>query len=68
MQRAAGHRLCGERVQARLGDRAPARADLIDLGGVDVNSPDVMAVGGQAGRRYRPDIAETEHRYLHYFP
>ena len=65
VQGAAGHRLCDERVQARLGHRATARADLVDLGGVDVNSPDVVAMGSQAGCRHRPDIAETDHCNLH---
>ena len=68
MQRAARHRLRDERLQARLGDRAAARAHLVDLGHVDVDAPDIVALRGQAGRRYRPDVAETEHRYLHHFP
>ena len=55
-------------VQARLGDRAAARAHLVDLGRVDVDAPDIVALRGQAGRRHRPDVAETEHRYLHHFP
>ena len=49
----------------RLGDRATAGTDLIDLGGVDVHSPDVVAMGGQAGGRHRPDIAEADHCDLH---
>ena len=36
-----GHRLADEVVQARLGHRAAAGTDLIDLGRVDVNAPDV---------------------------
>ena len=68
MQRAAGHRLRDQLVQSRLRDRAAAGPDLIDLGGVDVNSPDVVAIGGQAGGRHRPDIAEPDHCDLHTLP
>ncbi len=66
VQRAARHRLRDQRIQPRLGHRAAAGPDLAGLGRVDVDSPYVMAVGGQAGCRHRPHVAETEHRYLHY--
>jgi hypothetical protein len=65
VQRAFGHRLGDKRVEAGLRHRAAAAADLIDLGGVDINPPDVLAAGCQAGSRHGPDIAKTYYCDLH---
>ena len=65
MQGTVGHHLGDERVEARLRHRAAAAADLIDLGGVDVNSPDVMATGGKAGGGYRPALTKADYCDLH---
>jgi hypothetical protein len=50
VQLSAGHRLRDERVHTRLGYWAVASTDLIDLDGVNVHSPDVMVVDGEAGQ------------------
>ena len=54
-----------EVVEAGLGDRAAAGLDLTDLGLVDVDAPDVVAVGGQAGGGDRADIAQADYCNLH---
>ncbi len=65
MQRPVGHYLPDERVKARLSHRAAAGPDLIDLGGVNVDPPDVMAIGGHACCRDRAHVAKTDHCKLH---
>src|SRR6202012_4124017 len=65
VQRPVGPGLANQLVQARLGDRAAPGPDVRHLGPVDVDTPDVVSVGSQAGGRHRPHVAETEHRYLH---
>ena len=63
-----GHRLRDEGVKARLGHRAAAGADLTDLGRVDIHTPDVVAVGGQAGGSHRADVAKADNGDLHASP
>ena len=51
--------------QARLDHRAFAGGDHRHLHLVHVDAPDVVTVGGQARRRDRTYVAETEHGNLH---
>ena len=65
MQRPACDHGGDQVVESWLGDRAAARADITDLGLVDVDSPDVVAVRGQAGGGHRADIAQADYCNLH---
>ncbi len=65
MQSACGYGLRHQRIDAWLSHWASAGADLIDLDGVDIDSPDIVPVGGQASRSHGADIAETDHCNLH---
>ncbi len=65
VQGATGDGLLNKRVQSRLGYRAAASANLINLGRIDVDAPYVVTLRGQAGCRHRADIAKTHHRDFH---
>ncbi len=65
MQRSACDDLGYELGQARLGHRAVTGGDLRDLRCVDVNSPDVVPVGGQTRCGHGADIAEADHCNSH---
>ena len=58
-------RLLDETAHARLVHRRDRAADGRDLVGVGIDGDDVMALGGKAPRRDRPDIVETENAELH---
>jgi hypothetical protein len=46
--------------QARLVDRDLAVLEALDLGGVDVDAPDLVAELGKAGRRDETDVAGAD--------
>ena len=68
MKRPRSDRLCEEGVQARLYDRAMPSRDGRDLRLIRVDSPDIVAIGGQTGRGDGADIAEPEDCDLHFVP
>ncbi len=48
-------------LEARLVDRHLAPPQALDLGGVDVDAPDLAAELGEAGRGHQPDVAGADH-------
>ena len=50
---------------ALLDDRGLAGGDLGELGLVDIHARDPVAVAGEAGERYRADVAQAEDADVH---